>query len=126
MVNYRTLEFWRRSRVLAVRIHRLVQRLPRAEQVRRGDQLVRAADSIRNNIVEGAPAETKREFARYLQYAIRSANEVQSELEGLNDIDLLPPADHDLLGEPEQIAAMMAAYRNKMLKSDEDKKEARR
>ena len=117
MVNYRRLEFWKRARILTKRVHAVVGRLPRVEQIRLGDQIVRAAGSVKNNIVEGATSETKLEFARFLQYAIRSANEVQTQLEELDDVELLQPPDRDLLGEPEQIAAMMATYRKKLIDS---------
>ena len=116
VADYRKLKFWQRARVLSIRVHRLVQALPRAEQFRRGDQLMRAALSIRNNIVDGS-SRTNADFARFLGYSISSADEVQDELQDLADVNLLRPEDADLLGEPAQIAAMITTYRQKMLRS---------
>src|SRR4051812_7623893 len=113
MGDYRKLRFWKRARALAVRIHRLVQRLPFSERRRRGDQLIRTANSIRNNIVEGSGGNDA-QFASFLGHAIRSADEVQDELQDLEDVGLLPPVDADLLGEPSQIAAMMTVFRQKI------------
>jgi len=115
MADYRKFHFYHRARALAARIHELVQRLPLREQIRRGDQIVRAANSIRNNIVEGSSG-TKVEFARFLSYSIKSADEVQGQLQDLADVQLLPPQDSELLGEPSQIAAMITAYRKKMFR----------
>jgi four helix bundle protein len=114
VADYRDFHFYHRARALAIRIHRSVQRLPYSEQIRRGDQLVRAANSIRNNIVEGSSG-TKAEFARFLSHSIKSADEVQGQLQDLADVGLLQSEDQDLLGEPAQIAAMMVSYRKKML-----------
>jgi len=120
MGNYENLRFLHRARVLAVRVHHLVSRLPPAERRRRGDQLIRAANSIRNNIVEGSTG-TVPQFARFLAHAIASADEVQEQLLDLADVGLLAVKDADLLGEPSEIAAMITAFRKKILRSNEGK-----
>jgi four helix bundle protein len=119
MADYRRLRFYHRARALGIRIHRLVARLPVREQIRRGDQIVRAANSIRNNIVEGSSG-TDAEFARFLAHSIKSADEVQGQLQDLEDVGLLARRDADLLGEPAQIAAMITVYRQKLLGSDDE------
>jgi four helix bundle protein len=119
MGDYRKLDFYHRARTLSIRVHRLVAQLPRAEQSRRGDQIISAASSIRNNIVEGSSG-SNREFARFLSHAIRSADEVQEQLQELADVGLLCPADADLLGEPKHIAAMITSFRKKILRSGDD------
>jgi four helix bundle protein len=88
MGDYRKLAFYHRARALGIRVHRLVAQLPFGEQIRRGDQIVRATNSIRNNIVEGSSG-TNVEFARFLTYSIKSADEVQDQLQDLADVGLL-------------------------------------
>ena len=117
MGDYRKLRFYQRARALSIRVHQLVQRLPRAERFRRGDQLIRAANSVRHNIVEGSSG-TNAQFANHLAHAIASADEVEYDLQDLADVSLLPPVDADLLGEPSQIAAMMTTYRKKLRGSE--------
>ena len=114
--DYRKLAFCNRARALSIRVHRLVAALPRAEQFRRGDQIIGAASSIRNNIAEGSSG-SRGEFARFLSHAIKSADEVEEELQELADVGLLRPEDADLLGEPRQIAAMITSFRRKILHS---------
>jgi four helix bundle protein len=118
MSDYRKLRFWQRARTLGVRVHFLVAKLPPAERHRRGDQLIRAANSIRHNIAEGSGACSTAQFARYLQYAMSSADELQDEIQDLADVQLLPRDDVDLLGEPAAIAAMIAGFRKKILRPD--------
>ena len=119
MGDYRRLRFYHRARALSVRVHRLVASLPRAEQHRRGDQLIRAANSIRHNIVEGSSGSTP-EFARFLSHSIKSADEVQDQILDLAEVGLLRSEDADLLDEPSQIAAMISGFRKKILRSDTD------
>ena len=116
MGDYRKLHFYHRARALTIRVHHLVARLPLSQQIRYGDQLVRAANSIRNNIVEGSSG-TDAEFARFLAHAIKSADEVQDQIQDLVDVGLLRREDEDLLGEPAEIAAMVTEFRRKLLRS---------
>src|SRR5689334_17418112 len=115
MGDYRKLRVYHRARLLGIRVHYLVERLPFREQIRRGDQLVRAANSIRNNIVEGSSG-SNTEFASFLRHSIRSADEVQDQLQDLADVGLLAERDADLLGEPAQLAAMITDFRKKILR----------
>jgi len=116
MGDYRKLSFYHRARALSIRVHHLVRHLPPTERFRRGDQLIRATNSIKNNIVEGSSGSAV-QFARYLGHAIASADEVHEELQDLADIDLLTGDDADLLDEPAHLAAMITAFRKKIMQS---------
>jgi four helix bundle protein len=61
---------------LAVALDDVTARIPRRNNVALIDQLRRSALSIPANIVEGAGCATDKEFARFLQIALSSANEV--------------------------------------------------
>jgi len=111
MSDYRKLDIWHRARALSTRVHHLVKALPRAEQFRRGDQLIRSANSIRNNIVEGSTAGSPAYFAKYLTTSIGSADELQDQVLALSDVDLLPSEFRDLLSEPSDLAAMIVSFR---------------
>ena len=76
MSDYRKLRIWQRARALTIRVHHLVGKLPRVEQYRRGDQIVRSADSIRNNIVEGSGLGTPAQFAKHLRSSVDESSEV--------------------------------------------------
>ncbi len=61
-----------------------------------GDQLLRSATSVGANIVEAKSSSSKREFIRYYEIALKSANETKywlcllrdSNLEGINETEV--------------------------------------
>jgi four helix bundle protein len=108
--DYRKLEVWKRAREMTLRINDLVKSLPRAERARIGDQLMRSADSIRFNIVEGCGLNTDPQLARYLSSSLGSANELQDELDALAERGLLRKKDEDLRPETTELRAMLAVF----------------
>jgi four helix bundle protein len=56
-------------------------------------QIIRAGESIPANIVEGCGAATKREFARYLDIAIKSSSEVEYHLLLARDCGIMRSTD---------------------------------
>ena len=121
MSDYRKLDIWHRARALSIRIQHLVKKLPRAEQFRRGDQMIRSANSIRNNIAEGSGLGTTPQFANRLRTSIGSANELEDQLVGLSDVDLLPPEDRDLIDESAEVAAMIVSFRETIVRDGRQK-----
>ena len=113
--DYRKLFIWQRARVVATRVNGVVQRLPGVERRRRGDQIVRAAISIRLNIAEGSGRGTAAQFAHHLRIALSSANELEDALQELDDVGLLPSGERELVDESRQLAAMISAFRNRVL-----------
>ncbi len=84
-------------------------------------QLHRAASSIPCNIVEGCGATSNKEFARYLDIAIKSANETEYHLLCARDHHLLSPdAWRKYTSETVELRKMIYAYRRKVLDSDRD------
>jgi four helix bundle protein len=56
------------------------------------EQLTSAAESIASNIVEGAAAASKKEFARFLDFSIKSSIEVEYRLQLAFDYALVGEA----------------------------------
>ncbi len=65
---------------MAIAIHELLRGVSARDFVSLKSQLSRAADSVPTNIVEGCGAASQRDFARYLDIAIKSANETEYHL----------------------------------------------
>jgi four helix bundle protein len=116
MQDYRRIVAWQRAHALSVAVHMLAREFSRAGHANLRSQLTRAADSVPATIVEGCGASTNKEFARYLDIAIKSANEVE--------YHLLKARDHGLAAEPEcerlsaetiEIRKMIYGYRKKVL-----------
>ena len=91
MGDYHKLEVWHLASALADDVATLVIELPGGRTSAMGDQISRAADSIHQNISEGAGFDSDRQFAKYLRQARGSADEVQDDLEALHRRGLLPP-----------------------------------
>ena len=92
MRNHRDLLVWQRAHALAVETRRATRQFPRSGYAALQSQIVRAAESIVLNIVEGCASPTQKEFARFLDIAIKSASELEAQLELARDYGVL--AEH--------------------------------
>ena len=82
MQPFRRIKVWRKAHELSVACHHASFRRPingSAPGFR--SQFLRAVNSIADNIAEGAGQQSRRQFARYLEIALSSAHEVDSQLE---------------------------------------------
>ena len=86
------IRVWRQSHDLAVAVRRASRRFSAAEYSSLKSQMTRAAESVVFNIVEGCGAASSRDFARFLDIAIKSSREVESQLERAKDYGALEAA----------------------------------
>jgi four helix bundle protein len=106
---------WQRARALSLRVDTLARGFPRDYGALRS-QIRRAADGISAAIAEGCGAATQREFARYLDIAIKTTSETQSHIISARDRRLISNATHsELVDEISQIRRMLYALRKKVL-----------
>ena len=107
VTDYRELEVWRLAHTTRLAIYRTTNGYPAHEQYGLISQTRRAASSITANIAEGAGRGSGPEYARFLSYAIGSANEVEDHLLLARDLGYLPDADWNTLAGslPNQINA---------------------
>ena len=66
MQDFRKLRVWERAHLLALDVRRATREFPRAGFGELKSQMIRAAESIATNIVEGSAAASRREFARFI------------------------------------------------------------
>ena len=118
MQDHRHIRAWQRAHALAIALHRLAAGFPRPGHAHLRSQLTRAADSISTNIVEGCGAATHKEFARYLEISIKSANETEHHLLAARDLGLLSPeAWQKHTTETVEIRKMIYTYRKRVLQT---------
>lgn len=86
-MSYKKLDIWKLAHQLAVDIHKLsIEKLPRYELYETGSQIRRSIKSVKSNIVEGYGRRYyKKEFIRFLIYALSSNDETIDHLETLFD-----------------------------------------
>jgi four helix bundle protein len=80
MRDFRKYEIWQKAVETANMVYDACDSFPKYEVFALGDQLRRASVSISSNIAEGASRTSSVEFAHFLEIAIGSAFEVETQL----------------------------------------------
>jgi len=123
MQDFRHIKAWQRAHAHAIAIHRLSRGFARAGYARLRAQLTTAADSIADNIVEGCGASTNKDFARFLDMSIKSANETEYHLLKARDLGLIGQDEwQKLTAETVEIRKMIYVYRKKVLEGKDQKR----
>ncbi|MCV9933344.1 four helix bundle protein [Flavobacterium sp. LS1R47] len=71
---------WKKSRLLCSKIYNVTTTFPSEEKFGITNQLRRASVSIPSNIAEGSSRNSNKDFARFIEIAIGSAYEVETQL----------------------------------------------
>ena len=103
MRSFRTLEVWQKAHFLTVKVYQQTKGFPKSELFGLINQIRRASASIPSNIAEGCGQGTQAGFARYLQIAVGSSDEVEYQLLLSHDLGYLPREAYGLL-QPEVVA----------------------
>ena len=83
------MKIWQKSRLLVKEVFLLTRDFPIEEKFGLVSQILRSAYSIPSNIAEGSGRTTNKEFARFLDIALGSAFELETQLILASDIDYL-------------------------------------
>lgn len=78
--NFREYKVWQDAVYYATNVYKVTSEMPWFEKKGLCDQLQRAAVSISSNIAEGAAKPSDADFARFLDTALGSAYEVETQL----------------------------------------------
>jgi four helix bundle protein len=118
MQPFKQIKAWQRAHALGIALHRATAGYARKGCTNLKSQLTRAADAISTNSVEGCGAATSPEFARFLDIAIKSANETEHHLLCARDRGVMgPDAWARFTTETVEIRKMTFAYRRKVLEN---------
>ena len=80
MHQFKELLIWNKSRLFCSKIYNVTASFPSEEKFGIVNQLRRASVSIPSNIAEGSSRNSNTDFARFLEIAIGSAYEVETQL----------------------------------------------
>jgi len=116
MREFQSLEFWKRSHSLTLKIYELTAlHFPKEELFGLTSQMRRAASSIPTNIAEGCGRKTKADFAHFIQMAIGSASEIEYELILAKDLKYIDEATwKELNDDVIEIRKMMFSFTQKL------------
>jgi four helix bundle protein len=113
MHNYRELKIWKRSMDFVEQVYLVTKEFPADEKYSLTSQVKRSAVSIPSNIAEGAGRATNNQFRYFLEVAMGSCNEVQTQLElAFRFTYIVNEKFEYLISEALQIYRMILAFYN--------------
>lgn len=80
MRNFQQLLIWQKGMDVVAGVYELVRLLPKEELFGLRSQLTRAAVSIPSNIAEGSSRGSEKDYKRFIEIALGSAFEVETQL----------------------------------------------
>lgn len=89
MRNFRKLEIWNQGIELVKLIYSLAEKLPDNEKFGLRSQITRAAVSVPSNIAEGASRNSEIEFKRFLEIAMGSLFEIETQVVIIEELQLV-------------------------------------
>ena len=115
--NFRQYKVWQDAVDYATMVYKVTAEMPWFEKKGLCDQLQRAVVSISSNVAEGAGRPTDADFAHFLDNALGSANEVETQLLISKNIGYITEEifNHlmvNLTGIQKQLTGLIASIRN--------------
>ena len=115
MHKFKELEIWKRSRIFCSKIYDVTSKFPNYEKFGLTNQLRRASVSIPSNIAEGSSRNSNKDFSRFLEIAIGSAYEIETQLLIASDLDFISTIElENSLPELEEIIKMISKFRSNL------------
>lgn len=96
--SYKDLRVWQQAMDFVVVLYTMTDSFPKSEQFGLTNQMRRAAVSIPSNIAEGH-VRSRKEFSRFLQIALGSLAELETQMELAQRIGYLPLEKYNNLNE---------------------------
>ncbi len=93
MRNFKNLEIWNHGIQIVKQVYKLSQKFPADEKFGLISQISRAAVSIPSNIAEGCSRNSDIEFKRFLEIAMGSLFEVETQFIIANELQFLTNED---------------------------------
>jgi four helix bundle protein len=126
VAHFKKLLVWRKAHALSLRSYHVAQTIRGSQQAALRNQLVRAADSIPANIVEGRAAASDAEFARFVSYAIASAAELEHHLMTARERGVMATPDfRSLMAQLIEVRKMLYGLRRRLRDAVKDDQSSR-
>ena len=116
MRDFRNYDIWKDSMDLVIAVYRVTESFPSEEKYSLTRQIRRASVSIPSNIAEGCSRSSEKEFVRFVEIALGSAFEVETQLFIALQLELLSETVFkELLSLLRTIEKRLNALRNRIL-----------
>ena len=118
-MHYKELEVWKKSIELVKAVYKLTEKFPKEEQFGLTSQIKRAVISIPSNIAEGNMRMSNKENSRFINIAMGSLTEVETQLIIAKELGFIKDIskDEELL---KKVNALLIGFRKYIIKSDTD------
>ena len=117
MHDLEKLNVYQRALKFSSQVRKNTKQFPKDEMFVLTSQFRRAADSIVLNVAEGAGDNSKKEFSKFIVYAIRSGYECLGCLDISNEEKYMSADEHHALSaELKEIISMLVGLRRSLLK----------
>lgn len=93
MHKFKDLKVWQKARILTKDIYLLTGGFPAAERYELTSQIRRAVISIPSNIAEGSGRGSNKEFKRFLDIALSSAFELETQIILASDLEYIADSE---------------------------------
>lgn len=93
--NFRKLEVWKEAIALTTVIFQITKSFPKDERFGLISQMTRSAVSVPSNIAEGTARKSDKHFVTFLENALGSAFELETQLIISNNIEYLSNAEFE-------------------------------
>ena len=111
--RFRDLEIWKLSRILCSDIYKITSKFPDTEKFSLTNQLKRASVSVPSNIAEGSSRMSNKDFSRFLEIAIGSMYEIQTQLLIALDLTYITEDEQQTLNNSlDAIVKMTSSFRS--------------
>ena len=95
--SYQKLIVWQRAKELVVLVYKLTNNFPKSEKFGLRSQMTRAAVSIVSNIAEGYSRKSVKDKKRFLEMAIGSLFELESDIEIAKELEFITTKEYEIL-----------------------------
>jgi len=115
MKTYKELIVWQKAVEFVTTIYSITKSFPKEEIYGLTNQIRRAAVSVPSNIAEGFGRNSKNEFKHFLQIAIGSLFELQTQLEIAKNLGFISEVEYEKhFSSTREIEAMLASLIRKL------------
>ncbi|MCL9805362.1 four helix bundle protein [Flavobacterium amniphilum] len=113
MHQFKELAIWKKSRLFCSEIYTVTSNFPSDEKFGITNQLRRASVSIPSNIAEGSSRNSNKDFSRFLEIAIGSCYEIETQLLIASDLNFIEQNKLQLLtNHLDEITKMISKFRS--------------
>ncbi|SFU64670.1 four helix bundle protein [Pustulibacterium marinum] len=118
MATFRDLLIWQKGMNLVTSIYKVTEAFPKEEQYNLTSQIRRSAISIPSNIAEGYGRDGRRDFLKYLNIALSSIFELQTQIEIAFNLNFIPKEIFiEIYEKTRELERMLVSFINKIKES---------